>query len=293
MSDRRRRRLGAKKGDRSQAGGAEAEGQRLRFSEGELAGHTEGDTEAEKQRPRSAEDEATEAEITEAEMKQRFKSTEAVPAASSAKAAGPRPAVRGPENGREIREDERTFEKDKKAEGARSDAQGSGFGKERVGKVETKTLPARVVQELLSFSRSQFVFSEEFKSLEAALMSGPGLLDLFAGSRGLTKACCRGAPIWSLTFDITHSPSEDLFNVSLQNKLSGGGVLRNGGWTSVLVFFFGDHTSDSNFAAPGRCPVGFRFAGLQKRSRKSNAGVHTGHGNGLHRWLHLFPGREP
>ena len=81
-------------------------------------------------------------------------------------------------------------------------------------------LPQAVIKELLEFPRSQFVVAKEFDSLEAALASGPGLLDLFAGSRGLSKACCRAAPIWSLTFDISHSPSEDLLVLSLQNKVT-------------------------------------------------------------------------
>lgn len=51
------------------------------------------------------------------------------------------------------------------------------------------------------------------------LRSGPGILDLFAGSRGLSRACCRAAATWSLTFDIDHSPQEDLLIKSLQGLL--------------------------------------------------------------------------
>ena len=67
-------------------------------------------------------------------------------------------------------------------------------------------LKEEVVQELKKFDKSQFVFNTDFKDLESALRSGPGILDLFSGSRGLTRACCRAAPTWSLTFDIDHSP---------------------------------------------------------------------------------------
>ena len=80
-------------------------------------------------------------------------------------------------------------------------------------------LKEEVVQELKKFDKSQFVFNTDFKDLESALRSGPGILDLFAGSRGLTRACCRAAPTWSLTFDIDHSPQEDLLNKSLQGLL--------------------------------------------------------------------------
>lgn len=85
---------------------------------------------------------------------------------------------------------------------------------------KVQKLSSEVIEELLRFPRNQFVISEEFGSLEEALSSGPGILDLFAASRGLSKACCRSAPTWSLCFDISHSPSENLLVVSLQNKLT-------------------------------------------------------------------------
>lgn len=85
---------------------------------------------------------------------------------------------------------------------------------------KVQKLSSEVIEELLRFPRNQFVISEEFGSLEEALSSWPGILDLFAGSRGLSKACCRSAPTWSLCFDISHSPSENLLVVSLQNNLT-------------------------------------------------------------------------
>ncbi len=94
-------------------------------------------------------------------------------------------------------------------------------------------LDEAVVQELLKFDKSQFVFSPCFPDLEAALRSGPGILDLFAGSRGLSRACCRAAPVWSLTFDIDHSPREDLLNKSLQGKLLG--LVRSGAFFAMVA----------------------------------------------------------
>ena len=96
----------------------------------------------------------------------------------------------------------------------------TGVGAEDLRRERAQRLSIEVIEELFRFPQSQFVFSEEFGSLEEALHSGPGILDLFAGSRGLSKACCRSAPTWSLCFDISHSPSENLLVVSLQNKLT-------------------------------------------------------------------------
>ena len=90
-----------------------------------------------------------------------------------------------------------------------------------------------VVQELLQFSKSQFVFSSAFPDLESALRSGPGILDLFSGSRGLSRACCRAAATWSLTFDIDHSPRENLLNKSLQGKLSN--LVRSGAFFAMVA----------------------------------------------------------
>ena len=90
-----------------------------------------------------------------------------------------------------------------------------------------------MVAELLQFERSQFVFSSDFLDLETALRSGPGILDLFSGSRGLSRACCRAAPVWSLTFDIDHSPREDLLDKSLQGKLLS--LVRSGAFFAMVA----------------------------------------------------------
>ena len=72
---------------------------------------------------------------------------------------------------------------------------------------------------LQEFSRSQFVWSKKFKSLEEALASGSGILDLYSGARGISRACASAYPCWTLTFDIKHHPSEDLSLPSLQQRL--------------------------------------------------------------------------
>jgi len=97
-----------------------------------------------------------------------------------------------------------------------------------------KGISQKVRELLLSFGREQFVVSECFASLEEAFDSGPGILDLFAGSRGFSRGCVRAAQTWTLTFDISHSSSEDLLDPSLQERI--WTLLRLGafaGWTSV------------------------------------------------------------
>ena len=127
-------------------------------------------------------------------------------------------ASASPVEAEEVKEPEEVVGEDKAKD--ENEDEESSSKKEGPEKAQRPSLPQKVIEELLKFPRSQFVYSESFGDLEAALASGPGLLDLFAGSRGLSKACCRGAPTWSLTFDISHSPSEDLLVSSLQAKLT-------------------------------------------------------------------------
>ena len=44
---------------------------------------------------------------------------------------------------------------------------------------------------LRAFHKDQFVYSPRFKSVEEALDSGPGVLDLFSGARGFSRAFTR------------------------------------------------------------------------------------------------------
>ena len=82
------------------------------------------------------------------------------------------------------------------------------------------------VAELLKFSRSQFLWNSSFDTLEEALSSGPGFLDLYSGSRGVASAAVRQGANWVLCFDLKHSPSEDLSSVPLQEQLLG--MIRRG-----------------------------------------------------------------
>ena len=72
---------------------------------------------------------------------------------------------------------------------------------------------------LKAFHRDQFVHSRRFKSLEEAIASGPGILDLFSGARGFSRAFIRDPSSWSLCFDIKHRSTEDLLDPWLQSVL--------------------------------------------------------------------------
>ena len=71
-----------------------------------------------------------------------------------------------------------------------------------------------------SFRTDQFVFDKtRFGSLQAALASGPGGIELFAGSRNLGRALVRIGFPWVLCFDIAHSPAEDLLSRVVQGSV--------------------------------------------------------------------------
>lgn len=87
---------------------------------------------------------------------------------------------------------------------------------------ERRGLSEDQISELLQHcSRSQFQFNEAFDSLEEALRSGRGVLELYAGVRGFSKAAVKYGFAWSLSYDIKHSASEDLSLAPLQQLLLG------------------------------------------------------------------------
>lgn len=74
--------------------------------------------------------------------------------------------------------------------------------------------------EILKFRSDQFVFDRSrFSDLRSAVESGPGVLDLFSGSRGYAKACVKHGIPWVLCFDVAHHEEEDLLSPSLQQQL--------------------------------------------------------------------------
>eukprot|EP00435_Cladocopium_sp_Y103_P065292 s216_g27.t1 len=84
---------------------------------------------------------------------------------------------------------------------------------------DNEELRQLALRELACFDKSQFLWSQEFSGWEEAICSGPGVLDLFSGSRGFAKAMVKTAKTWCLTFDIEHSVSEDLSKKPLQQTL--------------------------------------------------------------------------
>ena len=74
-------------------------------------------------------------------------------------------------------------------------------------------------QKLKKFKRSQFVIGSQYESLEEALRAGPGVLDLYSGKRGFSKAISKIGSPWCLCFDLKHGIDEDLLESSLQDTL--------------------------------------------------------------------------
>jgi hypothetical protein len=76
------------------------------------------------------------------------------------------------------------------------------------------------VAQLLQFSGSQFAWDRKmFRSLEEALQSGAGILDLLSGHRGFARAAVRHRAPWVLTFDLKHNEPEDFTEEPLQLTL--------------------------------------------------------------------------
>ena len=76
------------------------------------------------------------------------------------------------------------------------------------------------------FEEEQFIFDRaRFKSLQEAVLSGPGLLDCYSGAGGFAKALVRQKLPWALCFELKKSSSQDLSKQRLQQLLRSG--LRN------------------------------------------------------------------
>ena len=76
---------------------------------------------------------------------------------------------------------------------------------------------------LEAFDESQFLFSRtRFATLQDAWAAGPGLLDLFCGTRGFARAFTELGCPWALSFDLKFGPSQDLSDATLQRNLRMG-----------------------------------------------------------------------
>ena len=76
-----------------------------------------------------------------------------------------------------------------------------------------------VISLLNSFDPEQFVYNKKFSSLQEAIRSGPGLLDLFSGKRGFAKAFVRAGCPWAICFDIKDGEKQNLLETQLQSVL--------------------------------------------------------------------------
>ena len=92
-------------------------------------------------------------------------------------------------------------------------------GSEKKGGGTAGSGEIRAAALLRKFRRDQFIFSSSFSSLEEAIAAGPGLLDLFSGSRGFATSFVKRHSTWAVCFDLAHSSSEDLLDPQLQSDL--------------------------------------------------------------------------
>ena len=102
-----------------------------------------------------------------------------------------------------------------------------------VGSVEKPFSGAVWMKEVLDFEKNQFVSSKEFSNLDAALKSGPGILDLYSGSGGIARACASSFGCWVLTFDIKNGSSQDLSCPMLQERLLS--LIRRGAFRAMVA----------------------------------------------------------
>ena len=72
---------------------------------------------------------------------------------------------------------------------------------------------------LKSFRADQFLVNKRFNSLEEAVTSGPGLLDLFSGARGFAKEFVKKGAPWAICFDLKHHETENLLDSAVQRTL--------------------------------------------------------------------------
>lgn len=94
-----------------------------------------------------------------------------------------------------------------------------------------RMLSDELIERLLQFRDDQFVFSKDFANVREALASGPGVLDLFSGARGFSRAFVELNGGWALCFDLAHHSSENLLDTRLQSDLLR--LLRDGAFRAM------------------------------------------------------------
>ena len=145
----------------------------------------------------------------------------------------------------------------------------------------TPWLPAQKLSEearrlLATLPLNQFVFPRSAD--REKLLQRPGHLDLFSGSRTAAAALARQSGRWVLTFDILHSPTEDLLDPPTQKLIEQ--LLQSGAFLSVTA-----GPVCASFSRAVRPPVRDKAfpAGLSNISEKMQKKVEIG--NLMSRWL--------
>ena len=115
--------------------------------------------------------------------------------------------------------------------GANSDRHGAKQHAAAYNKKARDGLSQGLVERLLRFREDQFVFSKDYANIREALAAGPGVLDLYSGARGFSRAFVNLNGGWAICFDIAHHSSENLLDPRLQSDLLG--LLRDGAFLAM------------------------------------------------------------
>ena len=137
------------------------------------------------------------------------------------------------------------------AVGANSNRHGAKQHTAAYNKKARDGLSQDLVERLLRFREDQFVFSKDYANIREALAAGPGVLDLYSGARGFSRAFVNLNGGWAICFDIAHHSSENLLDPRLQSDLLGllRGVFSHGVQSSLRFLLHCYHSSLARFAA--------------------------------------------
>ena len=80
-------------------------------------------------------------------------------------------------------------------------------------------LSAEAMEELSTFSSAQFILPDGRRGSRDFVPQTKGFLDLFSGAAGVAKVIAKTFGVWVLTFDVEHSPQQDLLCPGLRKKL--------------------------------------------------------------------------
>ena len=168
-----------------------------------------------------AEGRSTEAEITEADESRRTEDESRRTEAESRRTEAE--SRRTEDEGRRTEAESRRTEAESRrteAEERWTEADGAANGKGASSSSGGGVSVPLWLEEVLSYKESQFVYDKKkYADLRSAVLSGPGLLDLYSGARGFAKAFVNCGCPWALRFDLKHGEDEDLLLPRIQSSL--------------------------------------------------------------------------